>query len=34
MLGGSFDVYLVTSPRGKHYVGLTGLGVDNRWAAH
>jgi group I intron endonuclease len=29
-----FEVYCLTSPSGKQYVGFTSRGVDKRWAAH
>ncbi len=30
----SFEVYLVTSPSGRRYVGLTSIGAAERWRAH
>jgi group I intron endonuclease len=29
-----FEVYCLTSPSGKRYVGFTSAGADQRWAAH
>lgn len=29
-----FEVYCITSPSGKRYVGFTSIGSDRRWSAH
>ena len=30
----TYLIYAVTSPSGKHYVGMTGVSIERRWAAH